>query len=235
MTISDLIHFQPERRSLPVIPIFSVGFILPLLFACATPAAALEKQDQATPAVAQQADWLAHASRLEKKRDWPGLLVWGGHWARAEPANASAWFVQGRAYSEMRRYPEAIAAYQQNLRIEPNDVYALNNLGNQYQSSKLYREAITAFRDAVQINPGYNVAWHNLGLTFFNLKGVAGVTQALQRLHASDPLLAEAWRNLAVEYSLSRNPGVAQRAIGVLRGLDADKRRRMFEILFASL
>jgi len=182
-----------------------------------------------------QINWLAQASQLEKRRDWLGLLTLGASWARAEPNNASAWFVQARAYSEMRRYPEAILAYRRNLALEPGDFYALNNLGKIYQSNRLYREAITAFRDAVQINPDYSVAWHNLGLTFFNLKGVPGVTQALRDLHASDPKLAEAWRNLALEYSMSRNPQVAKKAIGVLRNLDADKRKRMFDILFASL
>jgi hypothetical protein len=64
---------------------------------------------------------------------------------------------------------------------------------------------------------------------------VAGVTQALQKLSASDPGLADAWRKLIIEYSPSRDEHVAQKAIGVLRGLDADKRRHMFEILFGNV
>jgi len=54
-------------------------------------------------------------------------------------------------------------------------------------------------------------------------------------LSACDPELAEAWRKLIIEYSLSRDPRVAQKAIDVLRGLDADKRRHMFNILFGNV
>jgi len=54
------------------------------------------------------------------------------------------------------------------------------------------------------------------------------VTQALQKLSASDPDLADAWRKPIIEYSLSRDTHAAQHAIGVLRGLDADKRWHMF-------
>jgi len=179
--------------------------------------------------------WLSHASQLERQQNWRALLALGHHWTQSEPKNATAWFVLGRAYSKTQRYPEAIEAYRRNLKIEPNDVHALNNLGNVYRDSRLPREAMLAYRDAVRIKPDYVEAWHNLGLSFFNLKGAAGVTQALQHLHASDPRLAEAWRNLAIEYSLTRDQRVARKAINVLRGLDAEKRQQMFDILFSTV
>jgi len=223
-----------HRRS-PVKPRLPVLLVVLAALAGASLATAREAPERTAPAAARQADWLARASDLERNRDWQGLLDWAGHWTRAEPGNATAWFALGRAYSKLRRYPEAIEAYRRDLAIEPGDVYALNNLGNVYRDSNQFREAVMAYRDAVQIDPGYIPAWHNLGLTLFTLKGVAGVTQALQKLSSSDPDLAEAWRRLIIEYSLSRDPRVAQKAIDVLRGLDADKRRRMFEILFVSV
>ena len=216
-------------------PLLPVLLIILATLACATPAVAREALDRTPPATIQQADWLARATDLERHKDWQGLLDWGSQWARAGPGNATAWFVLGRAYSKMQRYPEAIAAYRRDLTIDPADVDALNNLGTVYLDSKLFREALMAFRDAVQTDPDYLPAWHNLGLTFLTWKGVAGVTQALQKLNASDPALAEAWRKLIIEYSLSRDERVAQKAIDVLRRLDADKRRRMFDILFVSV
>ncbi len=213
--------------------------LLPLLWlvwsVCTAPASARQMSGQPDAGATRQADWVSRASELEKRRDWPGLLAWGGHWTRTEPDNAIAWFVLGRAYSHMQRYPEAIEAYQRNLQIEPGDIYAMNNLGQVYRDSQQSRAAIAAFRDALQIDPDYIDAWHNLGVTFYALKGVAGVTQSLHQLSASDPRLAEAWRKLAIEYALSRNQRVAQKAIDVLRGLDADQRRQMFEILFGNL
>jgi superkiller protein 3 len=153
------------------------------------------------------------------------LLDLGRRWIQIEPANATAWFVLGRANSSMKRFPEAIAAYQQNLHLDPGDVSALNNLGNAYRDSKQLRDAIAVYRHAVQIAPDYIPTWHNLSIAFYDLKGAAGVTLALQKLDASYPEAAEA----------SRDARVAKKAIEVLRGLDADKRRLMLEALFVSI
>lgn len=185
-------------------------------------------------AAASQADWVARAIALEKQRNWQALLEWGQQWTRAEPGNAVGWFVMGRAFSELKRYPEAIAAYQRDLSIAPGDVHARNNLGDVYRKSGLHLQAMQAYRDAVRIDPDYIPAWQNLGLTFYSLKGMGGTIQALQQLSASDPELAEAWHKLAIEYSATRDEGVAQEAIKVLRGLTEAKREKMFEILLAS-
>jgi tetratricopeptide (TPR) repeat protein len=205
------------------------------LLACVGPTPAREMLAAGEPPSLSKVNWLARASELERRQNWPDLLTWGRHWTRAEPANATAWFVLARANSELKRYPEAIEAYRQDLSIEPGDVFALNNLGNSYRDNKQFLEALAAYRDALQINPDYVPAWHNLGLTFLTLKGVAGVAQALQKLQVSDPELAAAWRMLIIEYSLSRDARVAQKAIDVLHALSADKRRRMFNILFAQV
>jgi tetratricopeptide (TPR) repeat protein len=226
---------QFDHRWFSMPPLFPVLLILLAILVCVPPASARDKFDRSEAAAAGQVDWLARATELERSRDWQGLLDWGKRWAAAEPGNATAWFVQGRAFSKMQRYPDAIEAYRQDINLEPGDVYALNNLGNVYRDSRMFREAITAYRDAVQIDPGYTTAWQNLGLTFYALKGLAGVTLALQKLDASDRDLADAWRKLIIEYSLSRDPRVAKKAIDVLRGLDDDKRRRMFEIVFAGV
>jgi len=213
----------------PVLPFLLVQLVCPAL------ATEGEMPPRSEPTAAVRADWLSRATDLEKQRDWPALLGWGLYWARAEPGNATAWFVMGRANSEMKRYPEAIKAYRQNLEIDPGDFFALNNLGNAYRDSKQFPAAITAYREAVLRNPDFILAWQNLGLTFYTLNGVAGVTRALQQLSASDPALAEAWRHLAIEYSLSRDQRVAQKAVGVLRRLDAEQRRQMFKILFGNV
>ena len=188
---------------------------------------------QAALALRSHAEWVRQAQALEKRGDWPGLLIWGQNWTQADARNPVAWFVQGRALSEMGRLAEAIAAYQQNVHIAPGDVYARNNLGNAYRDSGRTREAMRAYRAAVEIDPDYIQAWYNLGLTFYLTKGQAGVAQALQKLQATDPVLAEVWRTLAIEYSITRDERVARQAVRVLRGLSEAERTRMFGILFA--
>ncbi len=198
-------------------------------------ASALGNADSALPAATRQTDWLTRATYLERRQDWSGLLDWGRQWTQAESANASAWFVLGLAYGKLNRYAEAITAYRQDLALDPADIYALNNLGNLYRDNKQLGQASSAYREAVQIDPNYIPAWHNLSLTFLAQNGVAGVTQALQKMSVSDPILADAWRKLIIEYSFSRDPRVAEKAINVLRGLDKEKRRRMLEILLGNV
>lgn len=185
------------------------------------------------PATWARQAWLEQAQALERRGDWQGLLAWGGQWTQAEADNALAWFVLGRAWGELKRYPEAIGAYQRNLHLDPNDMYAHNNLGNAYRATQRYREAMDAYHGAVRSSPDYLLAWQNLGLTFYQLKGPTGVVQALQRLRATDPALADAWRKLAIDYSLTRDPRAAQGAIRILRGLSDAERERMFDILLA--
>ena len=188
---------------------------------------------RAALAARPHADWVRQAQVLERRGDWSGLLAWGQDWAQMDAKNPLAWFVQGSALSELRRYPEAIAAYQQNVRIAPYDVFARNNLGNALRDSGRPREAMQAYRAAVEINPDYIQGWHNLGLTFYLTRGQAGVAQALQQLQATDPELADVWRKLAIDYSITRDERVAREAVRVLRGLSPAERARMFGILFA--
>lgn len=177
--------------------------------------------------------WLPQAQALERRADWSGLLALARRLTQDEAGNALAWFVLGRAYGALGRYPEAIAAYRENLRLDPGDWYAHNNLGNAYRATQRHREAMDAYHGAVRARPDYLLAWRNLGQTFYQMKGPAGVSQALARLRASDPALAEAWRVLAVEYAVSRDEGVATKAMQVLRGLSDAERERMFAILLA--
>lgn len=187
------------------------------------------------PMARPHAEWLAEARQLERQRNWTKLLEWGQQWTQTESRNALAWFVVGRASSELQRHGEAIAAYQQALRIDPGDIFSHNNLGNAYRDSGQLRAAMNAWREALRIDPGYLDAWHNIGLAYYGIKGQAGVVQALQKLHAMDPALAEVWRKLAIEYSVTRDERVTRDAVRVLRGLSEAERSRMFAILFADV
>ena len=185
--------------------------------------------------VQAQAEWVAQAQALERRGDWNGLYELGRQWTRSERGNALAWFVLGRAASGLQRHGEAIAAYREALAIEPGDVHSINNLGHAYRDSGQSGAAMQVWREALRIRPDYLDVWQNIGLTFYAHKGQAGVVKALQQLHAVDPVLAEVWRKLAVDYAASRNPRVAQEAVGVLRSLSEAQRSRMFEILLAGL
>jgi len=192
----------------------------------------------ALPVFSQEAakdDWLRNAQALERHGHWQALMDLGQAWTRQESGNPLAWFVLGRAYSALGRYPDAIAAYHQNLGLDPHDSYAYNNLGNAHYTLGQHREALEAYRGAVRADPDYLLAWRNLGQTYYLLKGPAGVARALRQLQARDPALALAWGRLAATYAMTPSPHVEQQAIQILRGLTATQREHMFAILLATL
>jgi tetratricopeptide (TPR) repeat protein len=180
-------------------------------------------------------NWTRLAIAHEQHRDWQGLMDLARRWTAAEPRNATAWFVLGRALAQMNHYTEAISAYLKDLEIEPRDLNGRNNLGNLYRDSGRFSEAMHAYRDAVRINPDYMPAWCNLALTFYQLRGMVGVSLALQQLRTVDPQLADAWSTLAVQYLQTHDERVAQEAVKVLHGLNNASRERMFGILLAGV
>jgi tetratricopeptide (TPR) repeat protein len=201
----------------------------------AVPRITIQTTGEGTMQLATAGDRLARAKALERDGDWQALLDLGERWTREEPDKALAWYVLGRANSELQRYPEAVAAYRKDISLDPDDPYAFTNLGNAFRNEGRYYDAMRAYRDALRRKPDCVRSWHNLGLTYFNLKGVAGVTQALDRLRQVDPELAAAWQKLAVEYASTRDERLARDALKVLASLDASRRERMFNILFDSL
>ncbi|MDP1537713.1 MAG: tetratricopeptide repeat-containing serine protease family protein, partial [Burkholderiales bacterium] len=152
-----------------------------------------------------QIDWIARAVALDEKKDWAGLLAWGKQWTQADPGNALAWFLIGRAHQNLNQLDPAIAAYREALRINPEYAAAWNNLGITYRSLKRYDDAIAATREALRINPEDAAAWSNLGLTYHDLKRYDDAIAAYRQALRIDPEEAKAWNNLGNTYrSLKR-------------------------------
>ena len=58
---------------------------------------------------------------------------------------------EGATLSDLRRYEEALAAYDQAIRLDPNFAYAYNNKGYVLRDLKRYKEAEQAFEKARQL------------------------------------------------------------------------------------
>src|SRR5688572_5075454 len=82
-------------------------------------------------------------------------LIREGHYERALkrlnkavellPQNAQVWNHLGLAYHGLRRYPDAVQAYQQALKLDRNLASVHFNLGNLYFELNRTQEAITSF------------------------------------------------------------------------------------------
>ncbi len=77
---------------------------------------------------------------------------------------AAIWYYVGNAYRTLRRYDEAITAYQRAIELDPQYALPWNSLGSIFNTQEREAEAVAAYTRAIQLDPTYAWPYHNLGL-----------------------------------------------------------------------
>jgi tetratricopeptide (TPR) repeat protein/S1-C subfamily serine protease len=106
---------------------------------------------------------------------------------------ASQWLERGNQLWRLRRYSEAIQAFEAAIKQKPKFIHlAYYGKGLALGSSGKYPEAITALQQAVQSQPDFVPAWDNLSLVYRESnqldKALAAINQAIQ-LQPNNPNL----------------------------------------------
>ncbi|QSV71128.1 MAG: tetratricopeptide repeat protein [Aphanizomenon flos-aquae KM1D3_PB] len=116
---------------------------------------------------------------------------------------ASQWLERGNQLWRLRRYPEAIQAFDAAIKQKPEFIHlAYYGKGLALGSSGKYPEAITAFEQAVQFQPDFVPAWYYLSIESNQLdKALAAINKAIQ-LQPNNPNLYN--EKLAVLRDLKR-------------------------------
>lgn len=83
-------------------------------------------------------------------------LAGNGQWGTE--SEAFAWTEQGRAYTQLRNYPAAIAAYDQAIRIDPTQAVTWTEQGLVLQALQRPEEALTSFTRATELDATYSRA-----------------------------------------------------------------------------
>ena len=76
-----------------------------------------------------------------------------------KPDDAGVHMSLGYALFRARRFPEAIAAYQEAIRIQPKNGLAYHNIGAAYLNQRRYEDAIAAYENALTAEPNYSQAY----------------------------------------------------------------------------
>jgi len=105
------------------------------------------------------------------------------------------WLEEGNAFHALKRYDEALDAYEQALHLDPSDAIAWNNKGLALGELKRYEEALTAFEQILHLGPGDAIAWQVKGFTLENLKHYEEALTAYEQAIRLDPSDAIAWNN----------------------------------------
>ena len=106
---------------------------------------------------------------------------------------ASQWLARGNQLWRLRRYPEAIQAFDAAIKQKPKFIHlAYYGKGLALYWSGKDPEAITALQQAVQSQPDFVPAWNNLSLVYRESnqldKALAAINQAIQ-LQPNNPKL----------------------------------------------
>lgn len=119
---------------------------------------------------------LREGVRWWRGRRWTALLPAAGavlalfpilHAPRAAVASGGffqAWNNLGDAYSELRDWGPAAAAYRQALALNPRYVVSWNNLGLAFETLGRLEEAERAYRDGLAVEPAHPTLRRNLGI-----------------------------------------------------------------------
>ncbi|MCU0710914.1 MAG: tetratricopeptide repeat protein [Pirellula sp.] len=122
-----------------------------------------------------------------------------------EPNNANAWCFWGIAMHDLRRYAEAVAAYENAIRIQPVFPIAFNNLGNSLRFLGRVDDADKCFETALAQAPGYFNAIRNRGTLHAWTGRIDLAFRYYYEAMQLNPQDAELHRNLGVIHLLQGN------------------------------
>jgi tetratricopeptide (TPR) repeat protein len=98
------------------------------------------------------------------------LVVSGAVFQVRNLYDANEFYQQGQTLGELKRYEEALNAYQKAIEIRPDYVEAWNEKGKTLFQLKRDREALATYEKAIQVNPESLVAWIGRGNVLDNLQ-----------------------------------------------------------------
>ncbi len=114
------------------------------------------------------------------------------------------------------RWPEALAAIDQQLKARPNDTQALMNRGAVLSNMNREADALATFRKVVAANPNLPAAHNNMAVILAAMGRYDEAKAALQRAIKAQPSYATAYENLGDLYA-------HQAAESYRKALDIDK------------
>jgi len=85
------------------------------------------------------------------------------------PKTTEDWLEEGIALYELKRYEEALTAYEQAVRLDPKNAAAYNNKGASLNGLQHREDALLAFEQAIRLDPNFVQASTNKDVTLINL------------------------------------------------------------------
>src|SRR5260370_689078 len=103
------------------------------------------------------------------------------------------WFKEGTTLHDLKRYEEALAAFEQAIRLDSNYAHAHYNKGYTLNDLKRYEEALAASEHASRLNPNHTDDYNNKGNTLRDLKRYEEALAAFEQAIRLDPNYTHAY------------------------------------------
>jgi TonB family protein len=129
-----------------------------------------------------------------------------------DPHNSSVFNDLGRAYMNLRQYPQAATSFRKAIEINPDERYAYNNLGLVLVNEHKYDEAIPEFRKQLQVNPNDPYVHPNLGRLYMQTKNYDQAIAEFDLAAKAKPDNVDAALNLGRAYVKANQPEEAEKA-----------------------
>lgn len=135
---------------------------------------------------------LAGAQELYRAGDLPGALAALYLALEREPDLPPAWLLLGTCYFRLRRYGDAVTAYERFLRVAPAEAWRTQGLAHAYYSLGRYEEARAHYARVLERLPESVEALRGLALSEQRLGNDARALELLDRALALEPEHADA-------------------------------------------
>jgi len=172
----------PVRRLFRILPVAGLAAIL---FAACPPKIIRVK---VSPEDLLRANQLSQEADMAfARRDNYAALIKYLEAARLNPNSEYVYNKLGIAYSQLKFYTEASAAFVRCIGLNPKFPYAYNNLGSVYFAMSDLKKAERYFKKAISINSGAASFHVNLGSVYIERKQTEKAKAAWQKALSIDP------------------------------------------------
>lgn len=162
----------------------------------------------------------------QKNKEAPGE----GRSMESQDSKVDSPFLKGLKYISLRRYREAIEELNKALKAEPSNPDIYLNLGLAYYKIDRYMNAIDAFKKALMHGASKSV-YYKLGSLYLILGDYNEAVDAFKKALNIDNTNSMAHFNLAVAAFMKGDRDQAWQEYVVLRGIDEDLARRLWDII----
>lgn len=129
---------------------------------------------------------------------------------KREPDNADGWVTLARTYYVMRRFPEAVKAYEQLVRLVPDDANVLADYADALAMARGRRiagEPLALVNKALALDPNQWKALAMAGTEAFDRKDYKTAVEYWERLRSAVPAESEIAKSIAASIAEARELG----------------------------